>query len=68
MNSIEDMKREAYRLCDYGVLNDVIGGYLIAAMQSAKFDRDDIPVALICLAHELDELSSDDAEKIYENF
>ncbi len=68
MKSVDDMKKEAHYLCDLCFLNDVIRGYLVAAMQSAKFGRDDIWKALICLTHEFDELGSDDAEKNYKNF
>ncbi len=68
MKSIEDMRKAAYHLCDYGFLNNVISGYLVAAMQNTGFSRDSITEALICLVHEFDELSAEEAEKIYTNF
>ncbi len=68
MKTIDNMKREAYYLCDYGFLNDVIRGYLVAAMQSTGFDRDSIAEVLICLTHEFDELSAKEAGKIYKDF
>lgn len=68
MKSIEDMMKAAYDLCDYGILNDVIRGYLIAAMQDAGFSRDEVRKALLNLAHEFDQLDSNDAEKIYKEF
>lgn len=55
-------------ICDAGYYNDVIKGYLIAAMKNAEFCREDIEKALNGLRWAFDEKTAADASKIYDKF
>lgn len=55
-------------LCDAGYYNDVIKGYLIAAMKNTEFGREDIEKALNGLRWAFDEKAAADASRIYNKF
>lgn len=52
-------------LCDLGYYNEIIQGYMIAAMEQGKFDREDVKRAIHCLHDCFDDLSAAEARKIY---
>ena len=59
---------ERFYICDLGYFNDSIKGYLIEAMQNAKFERADIQKALDGMRWALSENSAEDAAEIYREF
>lgn len=61
-------KEERYELCDMGYYNDVIRGYLIAAMQDADFSRKDINSVLGALRGVFDTTSAEEADAIWQKY
>ena len=53
-------------ICDFGHLPEVICGYMVLAMQSAGFDRDDIAKAVRGMPSILEDFSASDARAAYE--
>lgn len=61
-------KEDLNSLCDFGLYNSVIAGYLIEAMLIAGFRRNSIEKALSGLNGALDVISAHEAEGIYRKF
>ena len=61
-------KEDLNSLCDYGLYNAVMAGYLIEAMQIAGFQRNSIEKALSGLNGAFDVISAHEAEGIYRKF
>ncbi len=53
------------KLCDMGYYNDAMKGYLIAGMRNAGFSESDIRRAVLGMRSAHDELTSEEAERIY---
>lgn len=75
--SYTEKKQQAFNICNTGILNDVIKGYVIAACKIAKgFDEmadinindDFIKSMLNAVNWALDENTAAEAEKKYNNF
>ena len=60
-------EEERMHICDMGFYNDVIRGYLIKAMENAKFENKEISRALRGLHHAFDDMDATRAEKLYLN-
>ena len=56
---------ERLHICDMGFYNDVIRGYLIKAMENAKFENKEISRALRGLHHAFDDMDAERAEQLY---
>lgn len=59
---------ELNEICDCGMFNEAIGGYLILAMQEASFDREDIAKALSHMPFILEDFSAADATAALRKF
>lgn len=59
---------ERMHLCDMGYYNDIIKGYLIAAMQSTEFSPEEIRRALGGLRSAFDDTSAVEAAEIYHKY
>lgn len=55
-------------LCDQGIYNDAIRGYLIVAASFLKLPNEQIMFMLQCLEWAFDEKNKADAEHIYQTF
>lgn len=73
IEKFQELQRKAFALtheermgiCDMGFYNDVIKGYLIAAMQNEGFSSDDIKRASKGLRRAFDEITAGEAAEIY---
>lgn len=54
---------QRHAICDTGVFNATIRGYMIAGMQAAGFDRKQIRDAILGLGYVLDTMTAAEAEK-----
>lgn len=71
IEKFQELQRKAFALtheermgiCDMGFYNDVIKGYLIAAMQNEKFSSDDIKRAIRGLYLAFEEETAEEALK-----
>ena len=54
-----------YKLCDMGYYNDAMKGYMIAGMRSAGFTEAEIRKAVLGMRRAHDELTAEEAEKVY---
>lgn len=54
-----------YKLCDMGYYNDAMKGYLIAGMRSAGFTDSEIGRAVRGMRSAHDELTAEEAERVY---
>lgn len=54
-----------YKLCDMGYYNDAMKGYLIAGMRRMGFTESEIRRAVLGMRSAHDELTAEEAEKIY---
>lgn len=61
-------KEDLNSLCDYGLYNAVIAGYLIEAMRIAGFKENDIGKAFRGLSTAFDTVSAEEAKDIYWKF
>ena len=61
-------KEDLNSLCDYGLYNSIIAGYLIDAMLSAGLQRNSIAKARSGLNGAVDVISAHEAEGIYRKF
>lgn len=61
-------KEDLNSLCDYGLYNAVIAGYLIEAMRIAGFKEKDIRKAFRGLSAAFDTVSAEEAKDIYWKF
>lgn len=61
-------KEDLNSLCDYGLCNAVIAGYLIEAMRIAGFKEKDIRKAFQGLSAAFNTVSAEDAKDIYWKF
>ena len=53
------------KLCDMGYYNDAMKGYLIAGMRRMGFSESEIRRAVLGMRSAHDELTAEEAEKIY---
>ena len=58
-------KEVRYKLCDMGYYNDAMKGYLIAGMRSAGFTDSEISRAVRGMRSAHDELTAEEAERVY---
>lgn len=72
MNDIELMtiavsipKDIRYKLCDMGYYNDAMKGYLIKGMRNAGFSESEISRAVRGMREAHDELTAEEAERVY---
>ena len=61
-------KEDLNSLCDYGLYNSTIAGYLIEAMRIAGFEEKDIRKAFRGLSTAVDTVSAEEAKDIYWKF
>ena len=54
-----------YQICDMGYFNDAMKGYLIAGMRNAGFSESEIGRAVRGMREAHDELTAEEAEKVY---
>ncbi|MBQ9069747.1 MAG: hypothetical protein IJY23_00165 [Clostridia bacterium] len=54
-----------YKLCDMGYYNDAMKGYLIAGMRRMGFSEIEIRKAVLGMMSAHDELTAEEAEKVY---
>lgn len=52
-------------LCDIGVYNDTIAGYMIAALRNSGYGESDIQGAVIALQKAFDDYNAEEATEIY---
>lgn len=55
-----------YRLCDMGYYNDAMKGYMIAGMRKMGFTESEIRKAVLGMRVAHDELTAEEAEKVYQ--
>lgn len=53
------------KLCDMGYYNDAMKGYLIAGMRNAGFSESEIRKAVLGMRAAHDELTAEEAERVY---
>lgn len=58
-------KEVRYKLCDMGYYNDAMKGYMIAGMRRMGFTESDIRKAVLGMRSAHDELTAEEAEKVY---
>ena len=58
-------KEVRYKLCDMGYYNDAMKGYLIAGMRRMGFTESDIRKAVLGMRSAHDELTAEEAERVY---
>lgn len=63
--SLSIPKEVRYKLCDMGYYNDAMKGYLIAGMRSAGFTDSEIGRAVRGMRSAHDELTAEEAERVY---
>ena len=56
-----------YKLCDMGYYNDAMKGYLIAGMRRMGFTESDIRRAVLGMRSAHNELTAEEAERVYTN-
>ena len=61
-------KEDLHSLCDYGLYNAVIAGYLIQSMRNAGFQKKSIEKAFQGLHTAFDTLSAQEAEEVFRKF
>ena len=54
-----------YKLCDMGYYNDAMKGYLIAGMRRMGFSESEIRRAVLGMRSAHDELTAEEAERVY---
>ena len=54
-----------YKLCDMGYYNDAMKGYMIAGMRRMGFPETEIRKAVLGMRSAHDELTAEEAEKVY---
>lgn len=54
-----------YKLCDMGYYNDAMKGYLIAGMRRMGFTEVEIRRAVLGMRSAHDELTAEEAERVY---
>lgn len=54
-----------YKLCDMGYYNDAMKGYMIAGMRRMGFEESEIRKAVLGMRATHDELTAEEAEKVY---
>ena len=54
-----------YLLCDMGYYNDAMKGYMIAGMRTMGFSESEIRKAVLGMRSAHDELTAEEAEKVY---
>lgn len=63
--AMEVPKDVRYKLCDMGYYNDAMKGYLIEGMRRMGFSESDIRRAVLGMRSAQDELTAEEAEKVY---
>lgn len=63
--AIEVPEEVRYRLCDMGYYNDAMKGYLIKGMRNAGFSASEISRAVRGMREAHDELTAEEAERVY---
>ena len=58
-------KEVRYKLCDMGYYNDAMKGYLIAGMRRMGFTESEIRRAVLGMRSAHDELTAEEAERVY---
>ena len=58
-------KEVRYKLCDMGYYNDAMKGYLIAGMRRMGFTESEIRRAVLSMRSAHDELTAEEAERVY---
>lgn len=59
-------KEVRYKLCDMGYYNDAMKGYMIAGMRKMGFAEAEIRKAVLGMRSAYDELTAEEAEKVYQ--
>ena len=55
-----------YKLCDMGYYNDAMKGYMIVGMRNMGFSESEIRKAVLGMRAAHDELTAEEAEKVYQ--
>lgn len=58
-------KEVRYKLCDMGYYNDAMKGYMIAGMRRMGFSESEIRKAVLGMRSAQDELTAEEAERVY---
>lgn len=65
LRAVEVPEEVRYKLCDMGYYNDAMKGYLIKGMRNAGFSESEILKAVLGMRSALDELTAEEAERVY---
>lgn len=60
-------KEVRYKLCDMGYYNDVTKGYMMAGMRKMGFTESEIRRAILGMRAAMDEMTAEEAERVYWN-